>query len=163
MNKITLTTTIEEYSSPQELGPEEQNLLKEAKEAAKDAYAPYSGFHVGAAVLLEDGRVVRGSNQENMASPSGLCAERIAIFAAGAQFPGIKIKAVAITAFSNSFAVNHPVAPCGGCRQAMAEYEERYGQDIQLVLSGEKGKAYKVKSVKSLLPLMFNEKPLKRT
>ena len=162
MKNITITTHIEEYDSASELNAEEQRLLKEAGKSAKKAYAPYSGFNVGAAVLLENGNVISGNNQENAASPSGLCAERVAVYAAGANYPGIKIKAIAISAFSKSFLVDYPVTPCGGCRQALIEYESRYKSPIRLILSGEEGKIYAASSVKSLLPLCFDETQLNK-
>ncbi len=151
-----------EYDSAADLPADEQQLLQQAREASRKAYAPYSRYQVGAALLLEDGTLVIGSNQENAAYPSGLCAERVAFFAAGAQHPGKRIQKVAITAHALDFEVNHPVAPCGACRQAMVEYENRQEQDIRVLLAADTGKVYAVHSLHSLLPLVFREAKLRR-
>lgn len=145
-----------------DLSPEDFKLMQKAEEAAGNAYAPYSAFFVGAAIKLANGEIVIGNNQENVAYPSGLCAERVAIYAAGAQFPDEKIDTVAITARSTQFLVDYPVSPCGACRQAMAEYENKQKEDIRLILKGEKGAIHIVESVRSLLPLIFNEEGLKK-
>ncbi len=151
-----------EYDSEQELGKEEQELLKRAKEASKLAYAPYSNFHVGAALLLENGVIVTGNNQENVAYPSGLCAERVAIYAAGAQYPNVAIKTIAITCNSKVFQVNEPLSPCGACRQAMSEYEMRHKSNIRTILAGETGKILVMNSIADLLPFMFKAEELKK-
>ena len=161
MKSFQITSTITELSSAEELNSEEKNLLALAKESAKSAYAPYSNFFVGAALLLENGIIVCGNNQENVAFPSGLCAERVAFFSAGAQHPGVPIKIIAITARSDKFSIDKPVTPCGDCRQVMAEYEERYKKNIRVILSGEKGKIFIADSIKTLLPLMFSGEGLK--
>lgn len=158
--KIEINILLNEYDNVSELNQEEQLLLKRASDAAKQAYAPYSGFNVGAAVLLEDGTIVIGSNQENAAYPSGLCAERVAVFAAGAQFPGLKIKSIAITANSKNVKISSPVPPCGACRQVLAEYENKNGDPIKLILKGEEGKILSTDSVVSLLPLVFDSSNL---
>ena len=160
--KIEIKSIIYELDSIEELSEEDRELLEHAREAANLAYAPYSNFYVGAALLLKNDKILRGNNQENVAYPSGLCAERVAIFAAGAQYPDVPIKAIAITAKSKSFKVNEPVSPCGACRQVMAEYENRYGSDIRLILQGETGKIHIVDSVETLLPMMFNTEKLKK-
>lgn len=157
-----VTSTITELSSSEELSAEEKKLLALAKRSAKSAYAPYSGFFVGAALMLENGKIVCGSNQENVAFPSGLCAERVAFFSAGATFPDIPIKTIVITARSDKFSIDKPVSPCGDCRQVMAEYEERYKKNIRVILSGEKGKIFIVDRVKDLLPLMFSGEGLRK-
>ena len=151
-----------EYDSEQELGKDEQELLKRAKEASKLAYAPYSNFHVGAALLLENGVIVIGNNQENVAYPSGLCAERVAIYAAGAQYPNVAIKTIAITCNSKVFQVNEPLSPCGACRQAMSEYEMRHKSNIRTILAGETGKILVMNSIADLLPFMFKAEELKK-
>jgi len=120
MKKTQVQSEFFEFDSIDELNADDRKLLEEAKKTVRDAYAPYSHFQVGAAVLLENGVIVRGNNQENASYPIGLCAERVAVFAAGANYPGIKIKAIAITASSNEFMIDQPVAPCGACRQAIA-------------------------------------------
>ena len=160
--KIEIKSEIFEFNSTKELSAWEKKLLEHARKAADLAYAPYSNFYVGAALLLKNGKILRGNNQENVAYPSGLCAERVAIFAAGAQYPGVPVKAIAITAKSKSFKVNKPVAPCGACRQVLAEYENRYGSNIRLILQGEEGRIHITDSVKTLLPLMFNTEKLKK-
>jgi cytidine deaminase len=140
------------------LNAEDKSLMQQAHEAGKSAYAPYSNFSVGAAVLLENGVVVKGSNQENAAYPTGLCAERVAVFSAGATYPGVAIKSIAITAKSSKISVSNPVTPCGGCRQAISEYEVLYNKPIRFLLMGETGKVLELKNVGSLLPLRFEGK-----
>jgi cytidine deaminase len=158
--QIEIVTTIEEFDSIEELEPMDRELLQKARECAKDAYAPYSDFLVGAALLLEDGTIVLGNNQENVAYPSGLCAERVAVYAAGANYPGVKFKTIAVTARSNRFLVDHPVPPCGACRQAICEYENISGESIRMIMSGQCGKVHIVESAGSLLPLVFSRKEL---
>jgi len=157
MKIIHHTNDFEEYENLDELSLADKQLIEEAKLAANDAYAPYSKFHVGAALLLENGTIVRGNNQENAAYPSGLCAERVALFSAGANYAGIKILAIAIHAYSENFK-NHPqaVGPCGACRQVMAEYEHRYHGKLRLIMQGEKEKYIVSHNVNQLLPFMFN-------
>jgi cytidine deaminase len=150
-----------EYSSAEELNSEEKKLLVAARDASENAYAPYSKFHVGAAVLLENNKIVIANNQENAAYPSGLCAERIAIFSAAAQNPGIAIKAVAVIASSVEFTIDNPVTPCGACRQVMAEYETLHNQEIKIIMSGKSGPVLVSESVKNLLPLLFSASNLK--
>ncbi len=158
--KTEINILLDEYDNVSELHQQEQLLLEKASEAAKNAYAPYSEFNVGAAVLLENETIVIGSNQENAAYPSGLCAERVAIFAAGSQFPGIKIKIIAITANSKKIKIDSPVAPCGACRQVLAEYEKKNNGPIKIVLKGEEGKIITIDSVLALLPLVFTSSNL---
>jgi cytidine deaminase len=148
------------YASSAELNEEDAKLLLAARDAAHRAYAPYSKFSVGSAVLLENGIVVTGNNQENAAYPSGICAERVAIFYASSQYPGVRAVKVAVTAFSTEFPVNSPVAPCGSCRQVLSEYEKLHHTDIELILQGQEGSIYRLKSVSSLLPLAFTSDDL---
>lgn len=161
MRTIDITVKVTEYDSPSELPAHEQELLTAAKAATKNAYAPYSKFNVGAALLLENGITVSGNNQENMAYPSGLCAERVAIFSASATYPGVPVKSIAIYCQSDEFATD-TLSPCGGCRQVLAEYEMRFGSDIRLIMMGEHGKVQAVGSVRDLLPLVFKLEALKR-
>jgi cytidine deaminase len=161
MKKTHVQSEFTEYDSVDELSSADKNLANEARKSASDAYAPYSNFHVGAAVLLENGVIVKGNNQENASYPIGLCAERVAVFAAGANYPGIKIKSIAITASSNDFMIDKPVAPCGACRQAIAEYEHRYGNEIHLILFGENGPVLVADGIKNFLPHMFDGDDLK--
>ncbi len=161
MKKLSITSTIEEYDSSAELNADDQALLAKAKDAGKNAYAPYSAFHVGAALRLENGVIVTGNNQENVAYPSGLCAERVAIFSAGANYPNVAVNTIAITCASAKFSVNRPLSPCGACRQVIAEYERKGGKDIRIILAGETGAVYIVSAMKDLLPLSFEADELK--
>ena len=129
--KITLNFISSHLS---ELDIKDQELIANAKEAFVTAYAPYSGFLVGASILLENGEIINGSNQENVAYPSGLCAERVAMFYVGSKFPDIKIETIAVSVLSKSFEVTDVISPCGACRQVMAEYEEKQGQPIKVIL-----------------------------
>ena len=127
--KIALNFTSAHLS---ELDIKNQELIANAKEAFTTAYAPYSGFLVGASILLENGEIINGSNQENVAYPSGLCAERVAMFYVGAKFPEVKIKTIAVSVFSKSFEVTDVISPCGACRQVMAEYEDKQKKSIKV-------------------------------
>ncbi|MFH0865094.1 MAG: cytidine deaminase [Bacteroidota bacterium] len=162
MKKIEYKIIITEHDSVKELPEADQELLRLAGEASKVAYAPYSKFHVGAAVRLANSVCVKGSNQENVAYPSGLCAERVAVFAASAQYPGIAIEVIAITAFAEEFEVDFPVTPCGSCRQVLSEYEHLYGKNIKIILSGHKGKLLVIEKVEDLLPLSFKADNLRK-
>lgn len=133
--------------------------MLEARKITTQAYAPYSGFHVGAAVLLGNGTIVKGNNQENAAYPSGLCAERVALFYANANYPDTKVVAIAISAAKNGVLVNETVKPCGSCRQVLAETELRFGTPIRIVLDGQEAIVV-LKGVESLLPLSFSKKAL---
>ena len=149
----------EVYASEKDLDANDQLLLNKAKEAAKKAYAPYSNFKVGAAVLLDNETVVTGNNQENAAYPSGTCAERTAIFYASSQHPFNKVKAIAV--ITDNVKQLEPVTPCGSCRQALAEYEIKFKVPIRVIMGSVTGKVLVAKSVESLLPLMFNQDHLK--
>ena len=162
MRKFELKTSVKEYDTINELDSEDKILLKKACKAINTAYAPYSKYFVGAAVLLENGKIITGSNQENVAYPSGMCAERVAIFYASSHYPDIKIKSIAISAKAENFKIDFPVTPCGACRQVLAEYENRQKSEIRLILSGETGKIYVIKSVKNILPMMFHAEQLKK-
>ncbi len=144
------------YESMEELVPEDKALMLEAIAARKNAYAPYSKFRVGAAVKMANDETVIGSNQENASYPSGLCAERVAIFHAGARFPEVTVKTIAITATSDNYQVSVPAAPCGNCRQAIFEYEFKQKQPIRILLMGEKGSVVECNAIADLLPLGFN-------
>ncbi|SDG90756.1 cytidine deaminase [Psychroflexus sediminis] len=158
MTEKQISTSLQLFDSVSELPDQIQKLMHKAVEARLTAYAPYSKFKVGAALLLENGEVVAGSNQENASYPSGLCAERTAIYAAGANYPDQKIKALAITATSEKHDVLEPVAPCGACRQAIAEYEQKQNEPISIYFTGTSGKVIGVKSLLEILPLAFNNK-----
>ena len=158
MNKISITTDFNVFESIQELPIDIQNLMQEAIAIRKTAYAPYSNFKVGAAILLDNGKVILGSNQENAAYPSGLCAERVAVFHAGAVYPEAKIVKMAISAASTIATTNQPIPPCGACRQSIAEYEIKQNTPIEIYFMGEIGAIYKSDSLKNLLPLLFDKK-----
>lgn len=160
ISKLSILTEFDVYDSIKDLTKKDAELLLEAQKILKNAYAPYSNFSVGAAVLLENGKIVTGNNQENAAYPSGLCAERVAIFYAGAQYPNVDVKTIAITVKSKNVVIKEPLSPCGGCRQVIAEYENKSGKAIRIIMSGEKGQIYIAKSIESLLPLMFSKKYL---
>jgi cytidine deaminase len=159
--KLSIISEFDVYENDQGLTEEELSLLQKAREAMENAYAPYSNFFVGAAVLLYNGETVIGNNQENAAYPSGLCAERVAIFQAGALYPGVSVKAIAITCKQQERIIDHPVTPCGACRQAMAEYENRYKRPIKVIMTGETGTIYVANSIETLLPLSFTNSNLK--
>jgi cytidine deaminase len=151
---------LEVYESEQELDQASRELLQKAREACHSAYAPYSGFHVGAAVLLENGVVVSGANQENAAYPSGLCAERVALFAASAQYPGVKMRKLAIAARKKEATEFVYATPCGSCRQVMNEYEMKFDDSLQILLQGEEQRIYVAPSVDTFLPFSFSKKAL---
>ena len=153
--KKRIEIEIEVYNSINELPEIEKTLISKAKEIAKKAYAPHSKFHVGAALLLKNGEIVSGNNQENAAYPSGICAERTAIFYANAQFPEEAIKTLAVAVFTNGNYAEEPVTPCGSCRQVMLEAENRYKTPMRIIMTGEK-QIYIANSVKDLLPLSFD-------
>jgi cytidine deaminase len=160
MNEQEFTITYARYSELDELEKVDKDLCIQAAQALDTAYAPYSKFKVGTAILLEDGEVVLGSNQENVAYPSGLCAERVALFSIGATKPGAVIRAMAITAHTDAFVIDKPVTSCGGCLQVMAEFEQRQGSEIEVLFYCLDGEILKVKGVQSLLPFAFVENRL---
>lgn len=157
MENITITTSFTVYNNLSELPDDVKLLMDEAVAIRKTAYAPYSRFRVGAALLMDSGDIVRGSNQENAAYPSGLCAERVAVFHAGAVYPQGRILRMAISAAADDKVVDAPIPPCGACRQSIAEYEVRQDKDIEIYFMGETGKIYKSDSLKNLLPLVFDK------
>ncbi len=148
-----------EFASLSEMNNEDIELATKAMETAQNAYAPYSGFFVGAAVRLDNGQILTGNNQENAAYPSGLCAERVVLFWAGSQFKNYKVISMAIAAFKDGVMTTEPIAPCGACRQVFAEYEHRYAQPISLILVGEK-RVFKLTQSTLLLPLGFDPSTL---
>ena len=154
MTEKEFVTKIQIYSY-NELSEEDKILVDMAREATNASYAPYSNFHVGAALMLNNGVTIKGANQENAAF-AGICGERSACYNAGAYYPGEPIKKIAITAFTRGCFVTSPTAPCGMCRQALLEFETQAGQPIEVLLAGAE-KIYKLESIKSLLPLAFSE------
>lgn len=157
MKKVTLKTEITVFDSIEELSESSNALMKKAVEAKATAYAPYSKFKVGAALLLENGIIVTGNNQENAAYPSGICAERVAIWKAASDYPNQKIMALAITASSSTQITSEPVAPCGACRQSLFEYEIKQKEEIETYFMGEVGKVIKTNSILDLLPIAFDK------
>jgi cytidine deaminase len=146
------------YDSPEELDPQDAELMRRAHEATKGSYAPYSRFHVGAAVRLANGEIVVGNNIENAAYPSGLCAERVALFGAMAKYPGVAIEALALTAHSLLKQIGEPVAPCGSCRQVMVEVEQVSKHPLRVLSQGETGPIMVFEGVESLMPFIFLDK-----
>jgi len=160
MKKISIDTSFTVFGSINELPQDIQSLMELAVETRKNAYAPYSKFRVGAALLLDNGKTVIGSNQENAAYPSGLCAERVAIFQSGAAYPNAKVVKLAISAASDNHNTTTPIPPCGACRQSLAEYEFKQETDIEIYFMGESGEIYMSNSVKNILPLSFDKSSL---
>ena len=155
MNKREISFTLFEYEGIDELTPEEQSVVKAAEDALNTSYAPYSNFNVGAAVLLENGHIVKGSNQENAAYPSGLCAERVALFYANSKFPNAAVKVLAVTARKNDNIIDGPIPPCGACRQVILETEKRFNQPMKIILAGAK-RVQVINNARNLLPLTFD-------
>jgi len=160
MKEFNLTTKMRAYQWD-ELNEEQQAVIEVAKEQIKRSYCPYSGFHVGAGALLANGVIIRGCNQENAAYPSGLCAERVALFAAGAQYPEQPVTKLAIACYTGGHFTAEPGSPCGSCRQVMLETEHRYeGTKMEVLLYGEDA-IYVFESAADLLPLTFVSENLK--
>jgi len=153
--------SFEVYESISDLNDEDQWLLSEAREVTQHAYAPYSNFQVGAIARLANGEIVAGSNQENASFPVGLCAERVLLASAASLFPKVPIDTMAISYHNNNGESNHPISPCGMCRQALNEYEQRVKHPIRLILGGLEGKVYIIEKADMLLPLSFNAEDLK--
>ena len=157
MRKVDIKTQITVFDAVEELPNSVKNLMSKAIEAKKIAYAPYSNFKVGAALLLENGTIITGNNQENAAYPSGICAERVAIWKASSEFPAQKILKLAISASSSSQITKEPVAPCGACRQTLSEYELKQKDKIEVYFMGEIGTIIKTDSILDLLPIAFDK------
>ena len=157
MNTVTLGISFKEYSSIEEMDAADRMLVEEAIEAQKGSYAPYSNFLVGCAVLLENGEIHTGSNQENAAFPSGLCAERTAIFWISANFPDVRVKKIFVVGGPRiAQEANPPIPPCGGCRQSLMEYETKQQENIELYFASMNDEVYKVDAIKDLLPFYFD-------
>lgn len=150
------------YSNIDELSEDEKNLFQHSDAVALNAYAPYSNFKVGAAALLENGELISGSNQENMAYPSGTCAERTTVFYAKAKFPNQSIQKIAISCISNSAKATDIFTPCGACRQVLLEYEQTQSSPVEIFLKNASGSITKFNSVADLLPLGFKVKALSK-
>lgn len=162
MRNHNLSISYQEYSSIEELESSDKVLCQEAVKAMRNSHSPYSEFRVGAAVRLESGKIVYGSNQENVAYPSGLCAERVALFTIGSTYPKDKIMSMAITAHTDNFKIMEPVTSCGACLQVMAEYEKKQSDPIEVLFYCENGSIIKTLGIKSLLPFAFAETRLKK-
>jgi len=162
MNLVDLHIQIEEYDQISELQSTDRELLEKAWDACDSAYAPYSKFNVGAAVLLANGEIVSGNNQENAAYPSGLCAERVAMYYASAKYPGIAMKAIAVAVKSEIVQLDEPASPCGSCRQVMAEYEHLYDSKMRVILGSPHTKIQILNGIDNLLPLSFYAEGLKK-
>ncbi|WP_424495141.1 cytidine deaminase [Salinimicrobium sp. GXAS 041] len=156
MKNFTISADLTIYEELKELPKGVQDLMQESIAARDKSYSPYSKFSVGAAILLDNGEVISGSNQENASYPAGLCAERTAIFYAGAKYPDAKVLKMALSAKSANHVVETPTPPCGSCRQAIAEYEMKQKAPIEIFFMGEKGKVVKANSISDLLPLIFD-------
>lgn len=157
MDELKITSKFTIFSNSDELSKSDKELLLKAVDARKNAYAPYSKFNVGASLLLDNGHIVLGNNQENAAYPSGMCAERVAIWNASSQFPNIPIRKIFISANTNNKSLNKPVPPCGACRQTIVEYEHKQEQAIEIFFTGETGNIFKADSISGLLPLAFDK------
>ena len=157
MKKVKIESTFEVYDGIEEFDKPIQNLIQKAAEARKKAYAPYSEFLVGAALELENGEIVSGNNQENASYPSGLCAERTAVYYAGAEFPNQKILRMAIVAGSTLNPTTKPIPPCGACRQALSEYEVKQNAPMELYFMGTSGQIAVSNSVENILPWIFDK------
>lgn len=154
-----IVSKITEFNNADELPEQDWELIFCAREAGLNAYAPYSGFRVGAAVLLENGEIISSNNQENAAYPSGLCAERIALFYAASNFPSVAIKALAVSTINNEIKNSDIAKPCGACRQVIAEYEDLSGLPIRIILDGG-NKIIVCEGIDTLLPLRFKKNEL---
>nr|WP_321408059.1 cytidine deaminase [uncultured Carboxylicivirga sp.] len=161
MKNININTNITVFESQSELPVADQELVEAAKEACLKAYAPYSSFNVGAAIRLANGVIVKGNNQENAAYPSGLCAERVAMFYANSSYPDVAVVGIAVIAMNDDGVIKNPIAPCGSCRQVLLETELRMKQEFYTLLIGAT-EVYKIDSSAALLPLSFTGEGLKR-
>ena len=162
MIKKEINIAFEDFEGINELNTFDKTLCLEAVKALENSHSPYSEFKVGAAVKLASGKIIYGSNQENVAYPSGLCAERVALFAIGANYPDDEIMSIAITAQTNEFSIEQPITPCGSCLQVMAEYEKKQENEFDIFLYCINGPVWKVKGVNNFLPFLFFEDRLSK-
>ncbi|GGI27019.1 cytidine deaminase [Pedobacter mendelii] len=162
MNSINLNISFEQYEGIEELNEKDRLLCELSEQALESSYSPYSKFRVGTAIRLKSGEIILGSNQENLAYPSGLCAERVALFSIGSAYPNAVIESMAITAQTDNFEILKPVTSCGGCLQVMAEFERKQNAPIEVIFYCLNGEILKVPSVKSLLPFAFVEDRLEK-
>ena len=155
MTNREIRISYQEYKSIDEMNPEDRELAAEAIKAMQGAYAPYSHFHVGAAVRMSNGQIVRGANQENAAFPSGLCAERTAMFAAGARYPDKDMQSIALAGGVMGRLGSQPATPCGACRQVMAQYQAKSGKPMSVIMISTE-RIWKFEKVDDILPLIFD-------
>jgi len=160
MKKVIVESLIEVYDNLEELDEDVQELFRKATEATSHSHSPYSKFAVGAALLMENGEIITGSNQENASFPAGICAEGVALSAASSVSPGLSIKKIAVIALSNGKQPDMTTPPCGICRQQLKEYENRFNTSIEIFFPGKGNTIYKVRSTEALLPLSFNAEHL---
>lgn len=160
MKKNKFEFTYEVFEDISELNEKDSWLLTEARNVTKDAYAPYSNFQVGAVAILANGEVVAGTNQENASYPVGICAERVLLGTVATMHPNVPIENMAISYSSDGMKSDHPISPCGMCRQALLEYETRLHKPIRLILSGQEGKVFVIKTASMLLPFAFTKEEL---
>lgn len=162
MKILNLNISFEQYAGVNELAENDRVVCENAAQALATSYSPYSKFRVGTAIRLASGEIILGSNQENLAYPSGLCAERVALFSIGSNQPNAVIESMAITAQTDNFEITKPITSCGGCLQVMAEFERKQKTPIAVIFYCLNGEVLKVPSVKSLLPFSFVEDRLER-
>jgi cytidine deaminase len=155
INKIQHTIHVIEYASGDDLPHEDADLLLMAREVTQHAYAPYSNFKVGAVARLTNGAIVSGTNQENASYPVGICAERVLLSSVSSQYPGIAINTIAVSYSSPLIKRYVPISPCGICRQTLVEYQQRFKQNIKLILGGQNGKVHIIENAADLLPFAF--------
>lgn len=160
MNRREFTIGVDVFDSIHQLSLEDKQLCEEAVSALKSSHSPYSNFKVGAALRLKNGQILYGSNQENVAYPSGLCAERVALFHAGASYPGELITTIAITAHTDNFEILNPITPCGSCLQVMAEYEKKQKEPITILLYCLNKQIWRATGIETFLPFLFFENKL---
>jgi cytidine deaminase len=160
MTKKDIQFSVEVYESSDELIPGDSALLDSARATTQQAYAPYSKFLVGSVASLANGKIISGTNQENASYPVGICAERVLLSIVASQFPGVAVNTIAISYNNLHGESNHPISPCGICRQSLVEYEERVKHPIRIIMSGMKGQVFIVESARQLLPLSFSPSDL---
>jgi len=161
MKEKKIEFSFEVHESIDDLNPGDRQLVREARDITRKAYAPYSNFFVGAAAKLTNGKIVTGTNQENASFPVGICAERVLLSSVSSFYPDVPIETMAISYQSKTLPSDHPISPCGMCRQALQEFEGRAGKPIRLILAGMEGEVYIIRTASSLLPLAFTDDELK--
>jgi cytidine deaminase len=161
MNSVNFQFAYDVYDSIEELNEEDAMLLRKAQDVSAHAYAPYSNFHVGAVARLKNGELVAGTNQENASYPVGLCAERVLLASVSSLYPRVPVETIAISYQSHTSRSDHPIAPCGICRQSLLEYESRLSHPIRLIMGGMEGKIFVIPSATMLLPFSFSSEDMR--